>query len=63
MDATFAPADIRYPTDLSLLNEASADSEAIIDVLYAQLRGSMNQKPRTYRQLAHQVYLIVAKQR
>ena len=63
MDATCAPADIRYPTDLSILNEARADSEAIIDRLYAQLKGTMTKKPRTYRKLARKAYLIVAKQR
>ena len=31
LDATCAPADIRYPTDLELLNEARAQSERIID--------------------------------
>jgi len=30
LDATCAPADIRYPTDLSLLNEAREKLEAII---------------------------------
>lgn len=30
MDATCVPADIRYPTDLSLLNEAREKTEAII---------------------------------
>ena len=34
VDATIADQDIRYPTDLSLLNEAREISERIIDVLY-----------------------------
>jgi IS5 family transposase len=34
LDATCAPADIRYPTDLSLLNEAREKTEKIIDTLY-----------------------------
>ena len=33
MDATCAPADIRYPTDISLLNEARENTEEIIDIL------------------------------
>ena len=34
LDATVAPQAIRYPTDLSLLNEARGFSEQIIDELY-----------------------------
>lgn len=34
LDATVAPQAIRYPTDLSLLNEAREFSEQIIDHLY-----------------------------
>ena len=63
LDATCAPADIRYPTDLGLLNEARQASEAIIDILYTQLKGTLKKKPRTYRQLARRAYLSVAKQR
>lgn len=63
MDATCAPVDIRYPSDLSLLNESRQDSEAILDVLYAQLKGALKQKPRTYRRGARRAYLAVAKQR
>ncbi|MEO0435193.1 MAG: IS5 family transposase [Cyanobacteria bacterium J06656_5] len=63
LDATCAPADIRYPTDLGLLNEARAASEAIIDGLYEPLKGSLQKKPRTYRQLARRAYLSIAKQR
>lgn len=63
VDASCAPGDIRYPTDLSLLNEARQHTEHIIDVLYAQVRGQVSQKPRTYRQIARHQYLQVAKQR
>ena len=34
VDATCTPADIRFPTDLSLLNEARKKAEAVIDQLY-----------------------------
>lgn len=40
IDATCAPADIRYPTDLSLLNEAREKTEKIIDTLYLPLKGA-----------------------
>ena len=36
-DATVAPADISYPTDLELLNQAREVTEEIIDSLYQSL--------------------------
>jgi len=62
LDATCAPADIAYPTDLILLNEAREKLEHLIDVLFEPLRGT-RKKPRTYRQKAHRAFLAVAKQR
>ncbi|OPY59186.1 MAG: Transposase DDE domain protein [Pelotomaculum sp. PtaU1.Bin035] len=62
LDATCAPADIRYPTDLSLLNEAREKTEKTIDTLYNQDLG-LNKKPRTYRKHARKDYLKIAKQR
>ncbi len=62
LDATCAPADIAYPTDLGLLNEAREKLEHIIDVLHAPLRGEQP-KPRTYRKEARKAYLAVAKHR
>ncbi|WP_188883507.1 IS5 family transposase, partial [Alicyclobacillus cellulosilyticus] len=62
LDATCAPADIAYPTDLSLLNEAREKLEEIIDVLHAALGGG-RRKPRTYREKARNAYLAVAKRR
>ena len=60
VDATCVPADITYPTDLKLLNDAREKTEAIIDHLQA-CRATPKQKPRTYRQKARQAYLRVAK--
>ena len=62
IDATCAPADIRYPTDLSLLNEAREKTEALIDRLYKD-QESKTKKPRTYRRKARKQYLLVAKSR
>ena len=62
LDATCAPADIRYPTDLSLLNEAREKTEKMIDTLYNQELG-LDKKPRTYRKRARKDYLKIAKQR
>jgi transposase, IS5 family len=63
VDASCAPADIRYPTDLNLLNAAREQTETIIDELYKQIKDELQQKPRTYRRQARQQYLQVAKQR
>lgn len=62
MDATCVPSDIRYPTDLSLLNEAREKLEGIIDILHKPHRGE-RKKVRTYRQKARGDYLNVAKMR
>jgi hypothetical protein len=60
LDATVTPADIRFPTDMSLLNEAREKTETIIDTLHAPLIGE-REKVRTYRQKAHKEYLEFAK--
>lgn len=62
LDATCAPADMAYPTDLSLLNDAREKLEIIIDLLHKPQRGK-TVKPRTYRQKARKAYLAVSKQR
>jgi hypothetical protein len=63
IDATCAPADISYPTDLGLLNGARVHTEKIIDILYKPIKGKTNKTPITYRNLARKNYLAVAKQR
>ena len=63
LDATCAPADISYPTDLKLLNQARVYTEKIIDVLYEALKEKIKPKPRTYRKIARKDYLGVAKKR
>jgi len=60
VDATCAPADITYPTDLKLLNKAREKSEQIIDELH-KVRGRGYKKPRTYRQRARKQFLSVSK--
>ena len=44
VDATCAPADISYPTDIGLLNEARVHTEKIIDILYKFLKGQIPKK-------------------
>ena len=50
VDATCAPSNIRFPQDVSLLDEARENAEQIIDTLQKQ---SKEKKPRTYRNKAH----------
>lgn len=63
IDATCTPADIRYPTDLSLLNEAREKTERIIDVLWEHRNGScgFKKKPRTYRNRARKDFFNIIK--
>ena len=58
LDATVAEQAIRYPTDVSLLNEARELSEKIIDHLYPH-----TDEPRTYRRKARAQYLALVKQK
>jgi len=62
IDATCTPADIRYPTDLSLLEEARRKSEKLIDLLYAA-GDRTEKKPRTYRKKARNHFLSVIRKR
>jgi len=63
VDATSAPADISYPTDLGLLNGARVHTEKILEILYKQIKEKNHKKPRTYRNIARRDYLAIAKQR
>lgn len=59
LDATCAPADVHYPTDVSILNDARTRSERLIDELCAS--GRQPRKPRTYRFKARKSYLLLAR--
>jgi len=63
IDATCTPADIRFPTDLSLLNEAREKTECIIDVLWEHRsnKNHVQKKPRTYRKRARKDFIVVIK--
>ena len=54
VDATCAPSHIRYPQDVSLLNEARENAERLLDALHDPADGK---KPRTYRKRARKDYL------
>lgn len=60
LDATCAPANIKYPQDTELLNEARENTEKIIDKLHNSKNGK---KPRTYRKKAHKDYLKIARKK
>jgi len=62
VDATCAPADIGYPTDLKIINEAREKTEEIIDTLHKPFRGHQK-KPRTYCQRARKEFLSAVKRR
>lgn len=63
IDATVADQYIRYPNDLSLVNEARLKTEGIIDQLWERTKGQLSVKPRTYRRVAHKRYLGEAKKK
>ena len=52
VDATCAPSNIRYPQDVSLLNEARENAEKLLDILHDPTDGK---KPRTYRERARKI--------
>ena len=62
LDATCAPQNIRYPTDISLLNEAREKLEEMIDAAHAAGL-TEGKKPRTYRNRARKDYLRFARNR
>src|SRR5665648_405257 len=60
VDATCAPADIHFPTDVSLLSEAREKLEGMIDTLHDAKKGH---KARTYREKARKQYLQLVRNR
>jgi hypothetical protein len=61
-DASCAPADIRYPTDVSLLNEAREKTDEIIYELHPPLVGK-KPLPRTYRVKARRRFVAFTKKK
>ena len=60
LDATCAPANIRYPQDISLLNEAR---EKLENMIYCFCKCYGLKLPRRYRKRARKEYLAFAKSR
>ena len=63
LDATCAPADITYPTDLKLLAAARVATEKLLDVIWTILGKPGEKKPRTYRRIAAGCATVACKQR
>jgi IS5 family transposase len=61
LDASVAPQDIKFPTDLDLLNDSREHTERIIDKFWEP--GPGKRKPRTYRRIARKAYLSVIKRK
>jgi hypothetical protein len=62
LDATVAPADIRFPMDLSLLNECRENTERMIDDIWEHT-ARVGHKTAYSRKKARAAYLKVVKQR
>lgn len=62
LDATVGPSDIRYPTDISLLNECREDCEKMLDMLWPHTARVGHKTPYN-RKKAGKNYLALAKQR
>jgi hypothetical protein len=62
VDASCAPADIKYPTDTGLLAEAIEKTDAIIDTMHEPLKGR-EPRPRTYRKKSRKLFTGFVRQR
>jgi len=62
LDATVAPSDVRYPTDLSLLNECRENTEKMIDHIWDKTE-RVGHKTSYKRNIARKRYLKISKQR
>ena len=62
VDATCAPADIKYPTDTGLLSEAIEKTDAMIDTLQEPHKG-ISPRPRTYRVKSRKLFTGFVRQR
>ncbi len=61
VDATVADQELKFPTDVDLLNTGRENLERIIDLLY--IASGDGVKPRTYRRVARKKYLNFSKKR
>lgn len=60
LDATCVPEDIRFPTDISLLNDARSATEEMIDLMWKSIPPSERvRKPRTNREKLNKVVYAI----
>ena len=62
VDATCAPEAMRFPHDVTTLDEARRKTEKIIDRLYAAMP-EKSEKPRTHRKIARREFLAFIRNR
>ncbi len=62
VDATCVPADIKYPTDVNLLNDSREKLEQMILQMHKQI-GAGQKAPRVYKKEARKSYLRFARNR
>ena len=62
VDATCAPEDMRFPHDVTLLDDARRKTEKIIDMLQNEMPEGLK-KPRTYRKVARKEFLTFIRNR
>ena len=60
MDATVAPADIKYPTDIDLLNKSREHLETAVDILWEEVPHKGHKLPYSKKK-ARKSYLSLAK--
>ena len=63
LDATVAPQNIKYPTDVDMVNSSRVISEYLLDKIYKSNKDLWSKKPRTYRQKAYRSYVDFTKKR
>lgn len=62
VDATAAPEDMRFPHDVTTLDEARRKTERIIDRMFEGMPAG-SEKPRTYRRIARKKFLLFIRNR
>ena len=60
LDATVAPADIKYPTDIDLLNKSREHLETAVDILWKEVPHTGHKLPYSAKK-ARKSYLKLAK--
>lgn len=60
LDATCCPSDVRFPTDVALLNEAVVKIHKMIDICHNAIEKRVK-KPRTDRGQLRQIFLNISK--